>query len=116
MTQFRYEIADFYTTSIEVQPVLANFLLVAVFLQLADSLDAPLQGALRGYKDVHATFVLAVISYWVIGLPAGWSLAHFTDLGPAGYWLGLITGVGIGAILLMLRLRRVQRRYRLEMQ
>lgn len=116
LTQFRYEIADFYTTSIEVQPVLANFLLVAVFLQLADSLDAPLQGALRGYKDVHATFVLAVISYWVIGLPAGWGLAHFTDLGPAGYWLGLITGVGIGAILLMLRLRRVQRRYRLEMQ
>lgn len=113
LTQFRYEIADFYTTSMDVRPVLANFLVFAVFLQLADSLDAPLQGALRGYKDVHATFVLAVISYWVIGLPFGWTIAHFTSLGPAGYWLGLITGVGIGALLLMMRLRKVQRRYSL---
>ncbi len=30
---------------------------------------APIQGALHGYKDVNTTFVMTLISYWVIGLP-----------------------------------------------
>ena len=76
--------------------------------------DRLLQGALRGYKDVHVTFLLAVLSFWVIGLPAGWGLAHYTLLGPYGYWIGLIAGIMIGAVCLVLRLRSVQRRYEQE--
>lgn len=111
LTQYRNEIAAFYTTSLDVRPILAHFLVFAVFLQLADSLDAPLQGALRGYKDVHATFVLAVISYWIIGLPFGWCIANIAGYGAYGYWLGLIAGVALGAVFLMLRLHKVQKRY-----
>ena len=109
LTQFRAEIAAFYTTSSEVQPILAGFLVYAVFMQFADSINAPLQGALRGFKDVHAAFILAVLSFWIIGLPLGWGLARFTDFGPYGYWLGLIAGVILGAICLEIRLRQVQK-------
>ena len=56
------------------------------------------------------TFLLAIISYWVIGLPAGWAIANFTALGPYGYWCGLIIGIAFGAIFLSVRLRMVQRR------
>ena len=112
LVQFRQQIAELYTTSPEVQDLLVVFLLFAVFLQLADSIDAPLQGALRGYKDVHVTFLLAIVSYWVIGLPVGWVLASFTGLGPYGYWCGLILGIAVGAVFLSLRLHIVQRRYR----
>ena len=111
LVQFRETIAALYTSSPDVQELLVVFLVFAVFLQLSDSIDAPLQGALRGYKDVHVTFLLAVISYWVIGLPAGWLIANYTSVGPYGYWCGLIIGIAFGAIFLSLRLRTVQKRY-----
>ena len=110
LTQFRTEIAAFYTTSQDVQPVLAGFLVYAVFMQFADSINAPLQGALRGFKDVRVTLWLAILSFWIIGLPLGWGLARFTQLGPYGYWIGLIMGVLIGAVFLQVRLLRVQRK------
>ena len=111
LVQFRDVIARLYTSSPDVQELLVVFLVFAVFLQLADSIDAPLQGALRGYKDVHVTFVLAVVSYWVIGLPVGWALAAFTQLGPYGYWCGLILGIAVGAVFLSLRLHTIQKRF-----
>ena len=110
LVQFRAEIAAFYTTSQEVQPILAGFLIYAVFMQFADSINAPLQGALRGFKDVRVTLVLAILSFWIIGLPLGWGLAKFTALGPYGYWIGLIVGVLIGAVFLQVRLGQVQRK------
>lgn len=116
LVQFRETIAALYTSSSDVQELLVVFLVFAVFLQLADSIDSPLQGALRGYKDVHVTFLLAVISYWVIGLPAGWLIANYTSVGPYGYWCGLIIGIAFGAIFLSLRLRTVQKRYRMREQ
>ena len=80
-------------------------------MQFADSINAPLQGALRGFKDVHVTFMLAVLSFWIIGLPLGWGLAKYTDMGPYGYWIGLIAGIVIGAVCLEVRLRQVQKKF-----
>lgn len=111
LVQFRDEIASLYSTSPDVHPMLTTFLIFAVFLQLADSLDAPLQGALRGYKDVRVTFGLAILSYWIIGLPAGWIMANYAGMGPYGYWISLIAGVIMGAICLSIRLRQVQRKF-----
>ena len=111
LTQFRDEIAALYTSSAEVQPILSVFLIYAVFMQFADSINAPLQGALRGFKDVHVTFMLAVLSFWIIGLPLGWGLAKYTDMGPYGYWIGLIAGIVIGAVCLEVRLRQVQKKF-----
>ncbi len=108
LTQFREEVAMLYTNSEEVKPLLMTFLVYAFAMQLADSINAPLQGALRGYKDVHVTFLLAVLSYWIIGLPLGWLLASYTDLHAYGYWIGLIAGIIVGAILLQLRLWQIQ--------
>ena len=107
----RGPIASLFTTSPDVYELLVGFLLYAVFLQFADSLNAPLQGALRGYKDVRVTFYLAILSYWVIGLPLGYVAAHAGGLGPYGYWVSLIGGVLVGAVCLHLRLRRVQSRH-----
>ncbi|MBQ1867477.1 MATE family efflux transporter [Selenomonas sp.] len=111
LTQFKTEIAALYTSSREVQPILTGFLVYAVFMQVSDSINAPLQGALRGYKDVHVTFLLAVLSFWVIGLPGGWMLANWTAVGPYGYWIGLIAGVLVGAVCLQIRMGQVQRKF-----
>lgn len=108
---FRAELASLYTNESAMGELIASFLLYAIIMQLADGIDAPLQGILRGYKDVRATFLLAVLSYWGIGLPLGWGLARFTSAGPYGYWMGLIAGLLVGALLLFSRLRHIERSY-----
>ncbi|MDZ5473827.1 MATE family efflux transporter [Bacillus sp. 31A1R] len=107
---YREPIAGIYTSDANVLKLTAHFLIYALFFQLSDAIAAPIQGALRGYKDVNATFILSLISYWVIGLPFGYYLANSTDLGAFGYWIGLIVGLAAGAIGLSSRLIYIQRK------
>jgi multidrug resistance protein, MATE family len=109
---FRADIARIYTNEPDVLALTAQFLLYAIFFQFSDAVAAPIQGALRGYKDVNATFWAAFVAYWGIGLPLGYTLANFTSLGAFGYWIGLISGLAAGAIFLFFRLLSIQRRYR----
>lgn len=111
---FRHEIAGIYTNDPTVRNLTAQFLLYAFFFQLSDSFHVPIQGILRGYKDVNVAFIMALVSYWVIGLPLGYYLANETTLGPFGYWVGLITGLAIGAICLSIRLFSIQKNSRIK--
>ncbi|MGF2616715.1 MATE family efflux transporter [Rossellomorea vietnamensis] len=113
---FREPISILYTDNPEVSALIVNFLLYAVLFQLSDAIQAPVQGALRGYKDVNITFIMALISYWVIGLPLGYILAKFTEFGPYGYWVGLISGLTAGAITLSWRLVIVQKKTKMKVK
>ena len=107
---FRDYIALLYTNDPVVASLTAHFLIYAIFFQLSDALQAPIQGALRGYKDVNITFFMSLLSYWIIGLPLGILLANYTSLDAFGYWIGLITGLAVGATGLSIRLVYVQRK------
>ncbi len=87
-----------------------QFLFYAIFFQFADAFGAPVQGILRGYKDVNITFWMSLISYWLIGLPSGWIFANYTSLDAFGYWLGLIVGLSAGAITLFGRMQYLQKK------
>ncbi|MHA6529794.1 MATE family efflux transporter [Paenibacillus sp. BAC0078] len=106
-------VAGLYSDEPEVIALIQHFLIYAIFFQISDAIATPTQGVLRGYKDVNPAFIICFAAYWVIGLPTGYLLATYTDLGAYGYWIGLITGLAIGAILLLSRLVKVQRRYAL---
>ncbi|MCL6617599.1 MAG: MATE family efflux transporter, partial [Anoxybacillus ayderensis] len=101
---FRESIASLYTNDALVLQWTKRFLLYVLFFQFSDAVAAPIQGALRGYKDVRFPFFIALVSYWLIGLPVGYVFTHYTTAGPFGYWLGLIAGLASGAILLFIRL------------
>jgi multidrug resistance protein, MATE family len=105
---FDEQVARIYSNEPEVIKLTTSFLWFAVFFQLADAVGAPIQGALRGYKDVNVTFMLSFVSYWVLGLPVGYYLANFTSFGAYGYWIGLISGLSAGAIILFIRLKFLQ--------
>jgi MATE family multidrug resistance protein len=107
---FRTSVASLYSADQNVITWTAHFLLYAVFFQLSDAVQTPIQGALRGYKDVNATFIMAMISFWLIGLPLGYLLANHTGMGPFGYWLGLISGLAVGACTLSIRLLHIQKK------
>lgn len=107
---FRAQIASLYTTDGQIIGLATQFFIYAALFQLSDAIQAPVQGALRGYKDVNMTFVMAIVSYWVLGLPIGYMMATFTDLGPYGYWVGLIAGLTVGAMTLTGRLIYIQKK------
>ncbi|MDX8360090.1 MATE family efflux transporter [Cytobacillus sp. IB215316] len=106
---FRDTVAGLYSTDPTVLSLTKQFLFFAIFFQLSDAIGSPIQGALRGYKDVNVTFMLAFVSYWIIGLPLGYILANYTSFGAFGYWIGLISGLTVGAICLFTRLIFIQR-------
>lgn len=106
---FNHQVAKLYSNYTEIVELIQRFLLYAIFFQLSDAVAAPIQGALRGYKDVKVTLVMALISYWIMGAPIGYILAKYFDFGPYGYWIGLIAGLAVGAIVLSIRLFRLQR-------
>ncbi|MGE6629739.1 MATE family efflux transporter [Bacillus sp. NPDC077027] len=108
---FRPEIAGLYTKEAAVFKMTQHFLIYAIFFQLSDAIAAPIQGALRGYKDVNYTLIAAFVSYWVIGLPVGYLIGTYTALGAFGYWVGLIAGLAAGAIALFIRLRLIEKRF-----
>ena len=108
---FREQIAGLYAADRDVLLLTKDFLLFALFFQLSDAIAAPIQGALRGYKDVNYTLVTALVSYWIIGLPVGFVIGTYTSFGAFGYWIGLITGLAAGAVGLFFRLKRIQNRY-----
>lgn len=110
LVAFNETVAGYYTRQPEVKELIGGFLVYAAFFQLSDAIATPIQGILRGYKDVNITLAVAVLSYWVIGLPSGYLLAHYFKLGAYGYWIGLIVGLAFGALFLSGRLLRVQRR------
>ncbi len=103
--------AGLYTVDPDVAELIQHFLIYAIFFQLSDAVNTPIQGILRGYKDVNIPFFMAFISFWIIGLPFGFLSANYTALGPFGYWLGLIVALGVCASFLAWRLFVVQRKF-----
>jgi putative efflux protein, MATE family len=81
-------------------------MMIAAWFQLADSVQAIGSGLLRGLKDTRVPMVLAVISYWGLGLPAALILGFWADLGGKGIWWGLAIGLAVAAVLLNVRFFR----------
>ncbi|NIK13091.1 MATE family efflux transporter [Alkalibacillus almallahensis] len=107
----REEVAQLYSDHPEVISLMQQFLIFAVFFQISDGFGTPIQGALRGYKDVNVTLVIAFISFWIIGLPSGIAMSAWTSLDAFGYWVGLIVGLAVGAMILIGRLIYMFKRY-----
>lgn len=103
-------IATLYTEDAALMAPIMHFLTFAVAFQFFDSTAAPIQGVLRGYKDVKATFYSALVAYWGIALPFGLLLDHVWEKGPDSYWIGLITGIFFSAAFLSLRLRYMEKK------
>jgi len=84
-------------------------LLVAAAFQLVDGLQVVGAGLLRGLKDTRIPMVIAVFSYWVIGMTSAYVLGFHTEMGAIGVWWGLALGLSFAAILMNWRyLRRQQ--------
>jgi MATE family multidrug resistance protein len=104
-------LAAVYTADPLVADIAVSLFIFAALFQFSDALQIAANGALRGFKDTAKPLLLIFISYWLIGLPLGYVLAMTDWLYPAmdasGFWIGIIFGLSVAAVLLSLRLLRV---------
>ena len=106
---FREQISYFYTDDPAVVTIASPLFLFAIIYQVSDALQALYQGVLRGYKDVIIPSFIAVISYWLIGLAAGYLLAAYTALEVYGFWIGISLGLTCAAAGFFMRLRAIEK-------
>jgi len=80
---------------------------IAAAFQFFDSLQVTAVGLLRGVKDTRLPMMIAALSYWGLGMPAGMVFALPLGLGAPGVWIGLATGLAFAAVLLTWRFLRI---------
>jgi MATE family multidrug resistance protein len=112
---FAKEIALVFTDNLAVIELAISLLMIAALFEISDALQVTTAGALRGYKDTRVPLYLVCFAYWGIGLPLGYLLA-LTDtllpaMGAAGFWYGLLIALSVAAVLLIIRLFRINKRY-----
>ena len=104
----RQWIPHIYTDNRGVIELASHLLLFAALYQISDALQVCANGCLRGFEDTGWPMVMTLFAYWGVGLPLGYALGltslFVEPMGPAGFWIGLVAGLTVAAILLGLRL------------
>ncbi|WP_152047613.1 MATE family efflux transporter [Aureimonas psammosilenae] len=80
-----------------------QLLAVAAAFQLVDCLQVVSAGVLRGLADTRVPMIMALVSYWGIGMPVAWVLAFTAGLGGVGIWAGLAAGLFFAAVMMTAR-------------
>jgi len=92
-----------YTSDPILTEIAISLLFLAALFQFSDAIQVASAGALRGLKDTKIPMVITAISYWVVGIPAGYYLAEYQGFEVKGYWIGMILALTIAAVFLMKR-------------
>ena len=99
-----------YSSDLEVITLSATVLIVIALFQFFDSVQATLIGALRGYKDTKVPLIISVIGYWLVALPLGAVIGYGflagIGEGVVGFWVGLLLGLVLVAVLTAHRLKQ----------
>jgi MATE family multidrug resistance protein len=101
---FPEPLARLYTPDTAVIAMAALLLPIAAVFQVFDGLQVVGAGVLRGTADTTFPAGIALVGFWVIGLPAGWYLAFQASQGPRGLWWGLTIGLAVVASLFLVRI------------
>ncbi|MCY3884799.1 MAG: MATE family efflux transporter [Gammaproteobacteria bacterium] len=102
-------IVALYSDDVGVLELASLLLLMCAFFQLFDASQVTAIGSLRGFKDAMVPMCLVTLSYWLIGMPLGASLAYgigpFEGVGVVGFWWGLVVGLACASTMLLVRVR-----------
>jgi MATE family multidrug resistance protein len=96
-------LARIYTADAAVAEMVARLLCVGAAFQVFDASQTIGIGALRGAADTRVPMLVTIVAYWLVALPAGYTLAFPAHLGPEGLWWGLFIGLALVAVALALR-------------
>ena len=113
---FRWEIARAYTSDLAVQELCVQLLLFAALFQLSDATQVATSSAIRGYKVTRQPMVIQLVAFWIFSLPLGVVLglapawlpwAPREPMAVFGFWIGLVLGLTVAAVMLTLALKKL---------
>ncbi|WP_027672253.1 MATE family efflux transporter [Rheinheimera baltica] len=111
----RGSIATLYSPNADVIALAASLLILACFYQVSDAIQVVSACALRGMKVTKPVFFITLIAYWPIGFGLGavLGLTHWLvePMGAHGFWIGIIVGLTVAAIMLTIILKRTLHRF-----
>jgi len=103
-------LARIFTTDAGVVAIAASLIPIAGIFQVFDGIQAVAAGILRGAGDTRVPMVIALIGFWVLGVPVSALLAFVAGAGASGLWWGFVAGLGSVALILLWRVRYRLRR------
>ncbi len=106
---FRDAVVSLYTDDAAVTGIAISLLLMAAIFQIADGIQIGAAGALRGFKDTGVPMVINMFAFWVLAFPLAYAAAISFQAPPNFVWAGFVVGLGVAAILLTWRFRRLSR-------
>ena len=108
---FRFEIAGLYSKDINVINLAAQLLIWAAIFQLADALQITAICGLRAFKETRRPPLYQLFAFWLLAFPLGYGLGVLGWIpvlqGPQGFWLAMLIGLSVAAILITRKLRHV---------
>ena len=111
---FHQEIIELYSSDPEVIVLASLLLMFCAVYQFPDSMQVVSIGILRGFKDSKTIFAITVVSYWVIGMPIGYTLAYGyltgEKMAAQGFWIGFICSLSCAFLLYVVRIIYIYRR------
>ncbi len=111
---FNQQIVGFYIQDQAVAHMAQYLIIIAAFFQLSDGIQCVGLGILRGIGDTKVPTFIAIVAYWVIGIPIGYYLGFYTDYGLNGVWIALSFGLTFSALFLSFRFKRRSRLIQLQ--
>jgi MATE family multidrug resistance protein len=112
---FNHLLPWIYTTDLAVITIAAKLLIIAGIFQLFDGTQVVGLGILRGMGDVLLPTLITLLSYWVLGLPAGYLLGLKCGFGVYGVWYGLLIGLGSASVLLFWRFNVISKHHQYQL-
>jgi MATE family multidrug resistance protein len=101
---FPHVLPALYSRDPAVIAAAAALIPIAAAFQVFDGAQVVGTGILRGTADTAVPAAIALIGFWLVGLPAAWWLAFPGGYGAAGMWWGITLGLAALATLLSLRI------------
>ncbi|KAB5592878.1 transport protein [Ceratobasidium theobromae] len=93
MFAFRHKIAYIFINDDEVASLVASVLPIVSLYQVVDGLASVETGILRACGKLGVSATVNFVAYYVIGLPLGFYLALWCNMGLKGVWIGLATAI-----------------------
>lgn len=88
---------------IEVIRITSHLLVITSIFQIFDGIQVVCLGSLRGMRDVMIPTIISFIAYMIIAMPLGYYLCINRGMGAVGTWIGLCSGLGFTAVMLLWR-------------
>ena len=101
------------------QQLCVQLLLFAALFQLSDATQVAASSAIRGYQVTRQPMLIQLLAFWGFSLPLGYVLglapAWFpwspeAPMAAFGFWIGLVLGLTVAALLLAMALQKLANR------